>query len=174
MSHQPFRFNNTFTVSVPTTDWRTHPETDCGDHYIYGSGVVHHDLVNVPFYGVMYDTAVVAHPLSNSECLADPRVKVSHIQHVLAQLRDIQMQSRLSAKCTEAEFRARQDSIETLKRLRESALERLWDRYYTRMEAEALWADSFDDSPSEDVASPTSNENRHASRSRRDSVMNHQ
>lgn len=131
------RFDNRFEVTVPSSDWRTHPDTLIGDHYLYGNGVGHHDLVNIPFYGRMYDTAIIAHPFSASDWLFDPRIKVTHIQFVMCQLRDIQRHARSDHRATLGELRARQDSIEVLSTLRRKAFERLAGRYFAQKANEA-------------------------------------
>lgn len=158
-------------MSVPTTDWRDHPNTDSGEHHIYGNGIVHHDLINTPFHGYMYDTAVIAHPLSTSDCLADPRVKVAHIQHIMCQLRDIQWQSRRFRKTTAAELRARQNSIDVLKGLREKELERLWDRHFARLESEGILLDLSDHDSDKFVTASKTNGGQDCGRLRRDSVV---
>lgn len=167
----PFRFNNRLSVSVPTTDWRDHPDTDVGEYHIYGSGIVHHDLINTPFHGYMYDTAIIAHPLSTSDCLADPRVKVAHIQHIMCQLRHIQWQSRRCRMTTTAELRARQNSIDVLKGLREKALERFWDRYFARLESEGLLLELSENDTGEVVTDSKTNGDQGSGRLRRDSVV---
>ena len=138
MTELPVRFINHFTVAVATSDWREHSDPARGERYLYGSGIAHHDIVNIPFYGRMYDTAVIAHPLCPSDCLLDPRVKVTHLQYVMIQLRDIQRSARADRKTTVQELRARQGSIEVLKMLRQKAIDRLSEHRVMKEAGEAL------------------------------------
>lgn len=142
MIELPFRFSTQCNIIVPSSDWREHPDTDFGDEVCYGNGVLHHDLVNVPFYGRLYDTAIIAHPLSASDYTVDPRVNVTHIQFLLSQLVDIQQHARGDLRTTVRELRARQDSIEVLKTLRRKAYEKLTDRYLAKKANEAASIES--------------------------------
>lgn len=132
MDRLPSRYNYRHSVTVLASDWRTHPDTPSGYQHFYGTGNIHYDIVNVPFYGRMYDTAVIAHPLSPFDHLALPKISLMHIQYVLSQLRDIQRQCRNDLRTTLGELRARQESIEILKELRVSALQKHMDRYYAQ------------------------------------------
>lgn len=81
---------NKIKASVPTTDYRMHPNTAFGDSVIIGHGVAHHDIVNISFYGRVYDTAIIAYPLAKSDRYQDPRTMYGHIMYLRDLLRDIQ------------------------------------------------------------------------------------
>ncbi|KAK3686796.1 hypothetical protein LTR37_019475 [Vermiconidia calcicola] len=114
----PRRFYNDTRVSIPSSDYRTHPKTRWGGHFMIGNGVLHHDLVNIPFFGRVYDTVVVAHPLSESDWFVDRRTRLGHILYLIDLLREIQSSSRGDAQATKDELRARQDSINVLRGIR--------------------------------------------------------
>jgi hypothetical protein len=108
-------------VAIPTSDYRTHPNSGIGAIYRIGNGIVHHDIVNIPFYGRIYDTAVIAHPLSPIDGFLDRRTRLSHITFLLNLLRDILEQSRDDPRTTFLEFNARRDSIEVLVAIRKNS-----------------------------------------------------
>ena len=122
------RFNTRFTLKVPTTDHRTQPRTATGEHHFLGNGILHHDIVNIPFYGRIYDIGTIAHPLSNSDCFVDSRVRLTHILFLLTMLRDIQRQCRNNVNPSQRELRARQDSIDVLNMARRRTYNRMLRR----------------------------------------------
>ena len=81
---------------------------------------MHHDIINLPFYGHPYDTSVIAHPLSISDSYNDPRTSSDHLLFLLDELRDIQWQREEDDSATNVELMARQDSIDVLNIVRKA------------------------------------------------------
>ena len=100
-----------------------------------GGGVVHHDIINVPFYGRVYDTAIIAHPLTVSDRLQDSRTRPSHVRMLLDSLETLQEQSRGDPRTSLTEWRARADSIAVL-----NAISINW-----RCRVKVSAADAYDD-----------------------------
>lgn len=99
---------------IPVSDHRHHLNTTSDTTYIIGHGVLHHDIVNLPFYGRVYDTVIIAHPLIMADRLSDPRTRPFHIRMLLDLLVEIQKKSQLDPSTRVVELRARHESIKVL------------------------------------------------------------
>ncbi|KAK3704647.1 hypothetical protein LTR37_013746 [Vermiconidia calcicola] len=130
----PRRFYNDTRVTIPSSDYRTHHKTSWGGHFMIGNGVLHHDLVNIPFFGRVYDTVVIAHPLSESDLFVDRRTRLGYVLYLIDLLRDIQRSTREDAQATKDELRARQDSINVLRSIRRMIFEDIEIRAAQRRE----------------------------------------
>lgn len=99
---------------IRVTDHRYHPNAWSDTTYIIGHGVLHHDIVNLPFYGRVYDTVIIAHPLIMADRLSDPRTRPFHIRMLLDLLEEIQEKSQLDPSTRVVELRARHESLRVL------------------------------------------------------------
>ena len=85
MDEPPKRCDYRISVTIPTTDFRTNPNSSLGECYYIGSGIVHHDLVNIPFYGRVYDTGIIGHPVEPLRLLYPSETEVAaYTDHVLS------------------------------------------------------------------------------------------
>ena len=114
MQNMPARFYNNWNIDVPTSDHRYHSDSHRGVLYHIGTGFVYHDLVNVPFFGYVYDSATIAHPLRPVDCHMYRGTEPEHYAMLLSLLQEIQCQALGDAESTPQELQARQESIEML------------------------------------------------------------
>ncbi len=133
----PQRYVITVNYFITCSDWRTHANTIHGKSHLVGLGLIHHDIVNTPFYGRAYDTAIIAHPLSVSDRDMHPRCTLPVLTRLVTQLRDIQRDCRVNPYCPPWELRARQDSIDVLMLLRKHRWDMLKEEYLREEEKKA-------------------------------------